>query len=147
MNTGRICGSTLFQLAGDSTCFPEFMDSFFRQNGFYPLNPMADAGYGSVANYLYCLSHGMNPVMKYNMYARKNTPEFRKLVLCQVLEQLKCPFFCHRLCNNLNNFIACYYVIHFLLIVFFLVFIWRLIFTMGMDSHRIVEAFYIAEYD
>ena len=69
------------------------------------------------------------------------------LVLCQVLEQLKCPFFCHRLCNNLNNFIACYYVIHFLLIVFFLVFIWRLIFTMGMDSHRIVEAFYIAEYD
>ena len=72
---------------------------------------------------------------------------YNKVVLCQVLEQLKCPFFCHRLCNNLNNFIACYYVIHVLLIVFFLVFIWRLIFTMGMDSHRIVEAFYIAEYD
>lgn len=75
---GIIVNAGLFQLAGDSTCFPEFMDSFFRQNGFYPLNPMADAGYGSVANYLYCLSHGMNPVMKYNMYARKNTPEFRK---------------------------------------------------------------------
>ena len=56
-------------------------------------------------------------------------------------------FLCYCLCNRFDDFIACHYAIHFLLIVFFLVFIWRLISTMGMDSYRIVEAFYIAEYD
>ena len=37
---------------------------------------MADAGYGGLRNYLFCLMKGINPVMKYNMYAKKNERKY-----------------------------------------------------------------------
>ena len=39
---------------------------------------MADAGYGGLRNYLFCLMKGMNPIMKYNMYAKKNERKYKK---------------------------------------------------------------------
>ena len=42
--------------------------------GFYPQYPVADAGYGSYNNYLYCREHGMGLYMKFPMY-RKETKD------------------------------------------------------------------------
>ena len=41
------------------------MDDFFKRYGKYPRYPLADAGYGSFNNYLYCELHNaeaINPV-------------------------------------------------------------------------------------
>ena len=35
------------------------MEKFNRIYGHYPKYPVADAGYGSYNNYLYCEEHGM----------------------------------------------------------------------------------------
>ena len=44
-----------------------------------PKYPVADAGYGSFNNYLYCEEHGMEKYMKFSMYDKtvKNT-EYRE---------------------------------------------------------------------
>ena len=35
--------------------------------------PVADAGYGSYNNYLYCEEHGMEKYMKFTMYKKETT--------------------------------------------------------------------------
>ena len=40
------------------------MEKFNRQYGRYPEYPVADAGYGSLNNYLYCEEHNMKKYMK-----------------------------------------------------------------------------------
>ena len=47
------------QYRSDMDCFIPLMEEFYRQFGFYPKYPIADAGYGSFNNYLYCQEHGM----------------------------------------------------------------------------------------
>ena len=54
------------------------MERYRKYAGEYPLYPMADAGYGSEDNYMYCLTHGMELYMKYTMYAKKNEAKFKK---------------------------------------------------------------------
>ena len=39
----------------------------------YPKYPVADAGYGSYNNYLYCEEHGMEKYMKFTMYKKETT--------------------------------------------------------------------------
>ena len=50
-------------------CFIPLMEKFKELYGFYPKFPVADAGYGSYNNYLYCQQHGMEKFMKFPMYA------------------------------------------------------------------------------
>jgi hypothetical protein len=38
----------------------------------YPEYPVADAGYGSFNNYLYCEEHGMKKYMKFTMYEKES---------------------------------------------------------------------------
>ena len=45
--------------ASDMECFVPLMEKFNRTYGHYPKYPVADAGYGSYNNYLYCEEHGM----------------------------------------------------------------------------------------
>ena len=78
VSDGLIVNAGLFQRAGDVKTFIPFMERYREYRGTLPLNPMADAAYGSMENYLYCCANGMNPVMKYQNYARKNTAKFRK---------------------------------------------------------------------
>lgn len=80
VSDGVIMNAGVYQNPGDSSTFIDFMERYHSHYGEYPLNPMADAGYGGLKNYLYCLAHGMNPVMKYNMYAKKNTAKFKKQI-------------------------------------------------------------------
>ena len=56
------------QYRSDMDCFIPLVEQFRRQYGFYPRYPVADAGYGSYNNYLYCAEHGMEKYMKFTLY-------------------------------------------------------------------------------
>ena len=47
------------------------MEKFRQTYGFYPEYPVADAGYGSYNNYIYCEQHGMKKYMKFTMYEKE----------------------------------------------------------------------------
>lgn len=60
------------QYASDMDCFQPLMDKFNKQYGIYPEYPVADAGYGSFNNYLYCEEHGMKKYMKFTMFKKES---------------------------------------------------------------------------
>lgn len=59
------------QYASDMECFIPLMEKFNKTYGFYPKYPVADAGYGSYNNYLYCEEKGMEKYMKFTMYEKE----------------------------------------------------------------------------
>lgn len=59
------------QYASDMDCFVPLMEKFNTQYGKYPKYPVADAGYGSYNNYLYCQNHGMEKYMKFTMFEKE----------------------------------------------------------------------------
>ena len=69
-----IAAADVKQYRSDMGCFVALMEKFRQQYGFYPKYPIADAGYGSYNNYLYCEQHGMEKYMKFPMY-RKETKD------------------------------------------------------------------------
>ena len=52
-------------------CFIPLMEKFNNIYGHYPKYPVADAGYGSYNNYLYCEEHDMEKYMKFTMYKQE----------------------------------------------------------------------------
>lgn len=64
----------VMQHRSDMDCFVPLMEKFYEIYGFYPKYPIADAGYGSFNNYLFCQEHGMEKYMKFPMY-RKETKD------------------------------------------------------------------------
>ena len=60
------------QYASDMDCFVPLMEKFKKIHGFYPKYPVADAGYGSFNNYLYCEEHGMEKYMKFTMFEKES---------------------------------------------------------------------------
>ena len=67
------------QYASDMDCFVPLMEKFRHTYGKYPEYPVADAGYGSYNNYLYCEEHGMKKYMKYSMFKKECTdPAYRE---------------------------------------------------------------------
>uniref|UniRef100_UPI0025A62567 transposase n=2 Tax=Enterocloster clostridioformis TaxID=1531 RepID=UPI0025A62567 len=65
----------VMQYRCDMDCFVPLMEKFHELYGFYPKYPVADAGYGSFNNYLYCQEHGMEKFMKFPMYKKETTDE------------------------------------------------------------------------
>ena len=63
------------QYRSDMDCFVPLMEKFKKLYGFYPRYPIADAGYGSYNNYIYCQEHGMEKFMKFPMYKKETTDE------------------------------------------------------------------------
>ncbi len=59
--------------ASDMECFVPLMEKFNSIYGHYPKYPVADAGYGSYNNYLYCEEHGMEKFMKFTMFKKETT--------------------------------------------------------------------------
>ena len=59
------------QFAADVDCFVPLMEKFNRQYGHYPKYPVADAGYGSYNNYIYCEEKGMEKYMKFTMFEKE----------------------------------------------------------------------------
>ena len=62
----------VYTYASDMDCFQPLMEGFQNRYGFYPRYPVADAGYGSFNNYLYCQEHGMEKYMKFTMYEKES---------------------------------------------------------------------------
>lgn len=63
------------QYASDTDCFIPLMEKFNKIYGKYPKYPIADAGYGSYNNYLYCEQHGMEKFMKFTMFEKETKNE------------------------------------------------------------------------
>ena len=59
------------QYASDMDCFQPLMEKFNHTYGRYPEYPVADAGYGSFNNYLYCEEHGMKKYIKFTMFKKE----------------------------------------------------------------------------
>ena len=65
----------LKRYASDMDCFKPLMEKFNNIYSKYPEYPIADAGYGSFNNYLYCEEHGMKKYMKFTMYEKETKSE------------------------------------------------------------------------
>ena len=61
------------QYRSDMDCFIPLLEQFHETYGFYPKYPVADAGYGSYNNYIYCEQHGMEKYMKFPMFKKETT--------------------------------------------------------------------------
>ena len=59
--------------ASDMECFVPLMEKFNKTYGHYPKYPVADAGYGSYNNYLYCEEHRMEKYMKFTMFKKETS--------------------------------------------------------------------------
>ena len=68
---GYIAVVDVLQYRSDMDCFIPLLQRFYDLYGFYPEFPVADAGYGSYNNYLFCRSHGMGLYMKFPMYEKE----------------------------------------------------------------------------
>ena len=63
------------QYASDVDCFIPLMEKFNKIHGHYPKYPVADAGYGSYNNYIYCEQNGMEKYMKFTMFEKETKDE------------------------------------------------------------------------
>ena len=63
----------VYQHRADMDCFIPLMEKFHEIYGFYPKYPVADAGYGSFNNYIFCQKHGMEKYMKFPMFKKETT--------------------------------------------------------------------------
>lgn len=63
------------QYAADVDCFVPLMEKHNNQYGKYPEYPVADAGYGSYNNYIFCEKHGMKKFMKFTMFEKETKNE------------------------------------------------------------------------
>ena len=63
------------QYASDMDCFKPLVEKFNKTYGKYPTYPVADAGYGSLNNYVYCQEHGMEKYMKFTMFKKETEDE------------------------------------------------------------------------
>ena len=68
---GYIAAMDVQQYASDMDCFIPLMEKYRQMYGRYPKYPVADAGYGSYNNYLYCQEKGMEKFMKFTMYEKE----------------------------------------------------------------------------
>ena len=55
----------------DTRTLPFVLDRYKDDYGKYPLNLVADAGYGSYNNYMYLLDNNINAYVKYNTYTKE----------------------------------------------------------------------------
>lgn len=66
-----IAVASVEQYRSDMDCFVPLIEKFHATYGFYPEYPVADAGYGSFNNYLYCEKVGMKRYMKFPMWKKE----------------------------------------------------------------------------
>lgn len=59
------------QYRSDMDCFVPLMNKFQSIYGHYPKYPVADAGYGSYNNYIFCEQNGMEKYMKFPMFKKE----------------------------------------------------------------------------
>lgn len=75
ISDGYVVMHHAYAYASDMDCFQPMMEAFNERYHFYPEYPVADAGYGSFNNYLYCETHGMKKYMKFSTYDKLSKDE------------------------------------------------------------------------
>lgn len=65
----------VYQYASDVDCFIPLMLKYYKQYGVYARYPIADAGYGSFNNYIFCKEHNMELYMKFSTYKKETDDE------------------------------------------------------------------------
>ena len=68
---GYIAVYDVKQYASDMDCFQPLMEKFNGIYSKYPKYPIADAGYGSLNNYIYCQEHKMEKYMKFTTFKKE----------------------------------------------------------------------------
>ena len=79
---GIICGYYTSQSRSDLYDFIAIIEEFYYNLGIYPLNICADAGYGSLINYLFLETHNIGNYVKYQTWegnASGSSPDCYKL--------------------------------------------------------------------
>ena len=74
----------------DMDCFIPLMEHFKQTYGFYPKYPVADAGYGSYNNYIFCEQNGIEKYMKFPMFKKetKKIESIMKIHFVQLILEL-----------------------------------------------------------
>lgn len=62
----------------DAKTFIPFMNGYYKRYGEYPAISVGDAGYGTYDNYMYCATREIDAYLKYQLYEKEKTPEFKK---------------------------------------------------------------------
>ena len=66
-----IAVADVYQFASDTDAFIPLIEKYKTLYNLYPKYPVADAGYGSYNNYLYCELNSMEKMMKFAMYKKE----------------------------------------------------------------------------
>lgn len=72
-----VTGFSIHQRPGDTSCMKEHLEAVKRQQGSYPNNVIADAGYGSEENYEHLKKKGMTGFVKYNTFHKEATKKWK----------------------------------------------------------------------
>jgi hypothetical protein len=78
VSDGYVTAVGTYQDRADQGTFSNMADKLHAMYGFYPTNIVADAGYGSIENYLACRERRMRPYVKYAMYSKEKERKYRK---------------------------------------------------------------------
>ena len=78
VSDGYILHMGIFPNPTDTKTRIPFLESYKSRYGFLPYYPVADAGYGSYDNYMYCVKNGIGLYMKYNQYNKEKENKFKK---------------------------------------------------------------------
>ena len=73
-----IAYACVFQERSDQKTFIKFLDRYLEQYRKLPAVVVADAGYGSYDNYMYCLTHNIEAYIKYSMYSKEKEKKYKK---------------------------------------------------------------------
>jgi len=78
VSDGYVTAVGTFQDRDDQGTFSAMADRLKAMYGFYPENIVADAGYGSIENYLACQERRMRPFVKYGMYSKEKERKYQR---------------------------------------------------------------------
>ncbi|MFA7436407.1 MAG: IS1182 family transposase [Bacilli bacterium] len=67
----------LYQDRTDFATFIPFLNHYDSLYGFYPLYPVADAGYGSFENYRFCTENNIGLYQKYSTYSKEKESKYK----------------------------------------------------------------------
>lgn len=70
----------IYSNPNDVKIFIPLMKDYKEIYGELPLNLVADAGYGSYDNYMYCIENGLNLFQKFSTYSIEKTSKQQKKI-------------------------------------------------------------------
>ncbi|MCP1638568.1 transposase [Streptococcus gallinaceus] len=91
-NNQYILNYTIHQNPGDTRTFKAHIENLKEKNLIHPKRIVADAGYGSEVNYLYCLENNYEALIPYNMLRKEGLRKTKKDVLNKLNWKYNCEF-------------------------------------------------------